>query len=166
MGFHMSTVGCTQAGSVRALAASRVPICCAAAELDWKEINPDIFGSMIQAVADDEGARRARHALYECAQHPEGAEPAVPRRPARAARGGGDNLRKLRNLRKRLATIRVFDPACGSGNFLVIAYRRCARSSMRSSGAQATSRGAVIRLANFYGIEIKGFAADICVPPS
>jgi type I restriction-modification system DNA methylase subunit len=32
----------------------------------------------------------------------------------------------LLNLRKRMARIRVFDPACGSGNFLVIAYRKCA----------------------------------------
>ncbi len=35
----------------------------------------------------------------------------------------GDNPRKLLNLRKQLARIRVFDPACGSGNFLVIAYK-------------------------------------------
>jgi hypothetical protein len=36
----------------------------------------------------------------------------------------GDNPRKLLNLRKRMARIRVFDPACGSGNFLVIAYKQ------------------------------------------
>ena len=35
----------------------------------------------------------------------------------------GDNSRKLLNLRSRMAKIRVFDPACGSGNFLVIAYK-------------------------------------------
>src|SRR5258706_7345553 len=35
----------------------------------------------------------------------------------------GDNARMLLNLRKRMAKIRVFDPACGSGNFLVIAYK-------------------------------------------
>ena len=35
----------------------------------------------------------------------------------------GDNPRMLLNLRKRMARIRVFDPACGSGNFLVIAYK-------------------------------------------
>jgi hypothetical protein len=36
----------------------------------------------------------------------------------------GDNLRVLLNLRKRMSRIRVFDPACGSGNFLVIAYKQ------------------------------------------
>ena len=35
----------------------------------------------------------------------------------------GDNPRMLLNLRKRMSKIRVFDPACGSGNFLVIAYK-------------------------------------------
>jgi hypothetical protein len=69
------------------------------------------------------GARRAGHALHQRAQHPEGAEPAVPRRPARALEEAGDNPRTLLNLRKRMAKIRVFDPACGSGNFLVIAYK-------------------------------------------
>jgi type II restriction/modification system DNA methylase subunit YeeA len=39
----------------------------------------------------------------------------------------GESARKLLNLRQRLARIRVFDPACGSGNFLVIAYNRDAR---------------------------------------
>ncbi len=36
----------------------------------------------------------------------------------------GENKTKLLNLRKRMARIRVFDPACGSGNFLVIAYKQ------------------------------------------
>ena len=41
---------------------------------------------------------------------------------ARLEEAGG-NPRTLLNLRKRMAKIRVFDPACGSGNFLVIAYK-------------------------------------------
>ena len=70
------------------------------------------------------GAWRARHALHQRAEHPEGAQPAVPRRSSReAGRGGCTNSRKLLNLRNRMARIRVFDPACGSGNFLVIAYK-------------------------------------------
>ncbi len=43
--------------------------------LDWTKINPDIFGSMIQAVADDE----ERHALHQRAEYPQGAQSAVPR---------------------------------------------------------------------------------------
>ena len=40
-----------------------------------------------------------------------------------SSKEAGDNTRTLLNLRKRMAKIRVFDPACGSGNFLVIAYK-------------------------------------------
>jgi hypothetical protein len=73
----------------------------------------------------------------------------------------GGNARKLGNLRKRLAAIRVFDPACGSGNFLVIAYlmmREIEHEIVQRTGDDPTS---VIPLSNFYGIEIKSFAAEI-----
>jgi hypothetical protein len=80
----------------------------------------------------------------------------------------GDSRQKLRNLRKRLATIRVFDPACGSGNFLVIAYkhmREIEATIVERLGGEASlkldERRSVIPLSNFYGIEIKGFAAEI-----
>ena len=74
----------------------------------------------------------------------------------------GTNKRKLFNLRQRLSRIRVFDPACGSGNFLVIAYirlREIEDEIMRRRG-EALERSA-ISLTQFYGIEIKSFAAEI-----
>jgi hypothetical protein len=73
-----------------------------------------------------------------------------------------DNPRKLLNLRKRIANVRVFDPACGSGNFLVIAYIK-----MREIEAEIIRRRededkkSWIKLTNFHGIEIKGFPAEI-----
>lgn len=91
--------------------------------LDWTRINPDIFGSMIQAVADDD--ERGALGMHDTS---------VPNilkvlnplfLDALRARleEAGDNPRTLLNLRKRIARIRVFDPAWGSGNFLVIAYK-------------------------------------------
>jgi hypothetical protein len=74
----------------------------------------------------------------------------------------GDNLRSLFNLRKRMAKIRVFDPACGSGNFLVIAYKE-----MRAIEAQINERRgeknlrSEIPLTNFRGIELRDFPAEI-----
>ncbi|MFN7714115.1 MAG: DNA methyltransferase, partial [Pseudanabaenaceae cyanobacterium] len=74
----------------------------------------------------------------------------------------GNNPRKLLNLRKRLARIRVFDPACGSGNFLVIAYKE-----MREIEAEVNrrrgelDRESEISIENFRGIEIRHFAAEI-----
>ncbi|MBU0824285.1 MAG: hypothetical protein KKA44_14195 [Alphaproteobacteria bacterium] len=80
----------------------------------------------------------------------------------------GDSKPKLRNLRRRLGNIRAFDPACGSGNFLVIAYKEMraieAEVVKRLGGEESlrlAERRSVIPLSNFYGIEIKSFAAEI-----
>jgi len=130
--------------------------------LDWKQINPDIFGSMIQAVAEDE-ERSALGMHYT----------SVPNilkvlNPlflddlrARLAEAG-DNARKLMNLRNRMARIRVFDPACGSGNFLVIAYKemRAIEAEINKRRGEADRRSD-IPLTNFRGIEIRDFAAEI-----
>ena len=95
--------------------------------LDWKLINPDIFGSMIQAVADDE-ERGALGMHYTSV--PNILKVLNPlflddlRQKLEEAGDGTTPASKgqLKRLRDRLSRIRVFDPACGSGNFLVIAY--------------------------------------------
>jgi hypothetical protein len=74
----------------------------------------------------------------------------------------GENARTLLNLRKRISRIRVFDPACGSGNFLVIAYKE-----MRAIEAEINrrrgeeSRKTEIPVTNFRGIELRDFPAEI-----
>jgi hypothetical protein len=135
--------------------------------LDWTKINPDIFGSMIQAVADDE-ERGALGMHYT----------SVPNilkvlnplflddlRAKLEEAGDGQtpgSARKLLNLRQRIARIRVFDPACGSGNFLVIAYKEMraieAEINRRRGEAQ---RPTEIPLTNFRGIELHDFPAEI-----
>ena len=91
--------------------------------LDWKKINPDIFGSMIQAVAEDE-ERGALGMHYTSVPNIlKVLNPLFLDDLREKLAEAGDNARKLLNLRKRMARIRVFDPACGSGNFLVIAYK-------------------------------------------
>jgi hypothetical protein len=132
-----------------------------AGNLDWKEINPDIFGSMIQAVADDE-ERGALGMHYTSVPNILKVLNPLFLDDLRAQlEAAGDSVRKLRTLRRRLQAIRVFDPACGSGNFLVIAYlhmRGIEHEMVRRTGDDPKSW---IRLDNFYGIEIKGFAAEI-----
>ena len=92
-------------------------------QLDWKKINPDIFGSMIQAVADDD-ERSALGMHYTSVPNIlKVLNPLFLDDLHAALDEAADNPRKLLNLRKRMSNIRVFDPACGSGNFLVIAYR-------------------------------------------
>lgn len=74
----------------------------------------------------------------------------------------GDNPRKLLNLRRRIARIRVFDPACGSGNFLVIAYKQLREIENEINIRRGEpNRPTEIPLTNFRGIEIKGFSAEI-----
>ncbi|MEZ5568943.1 MAG: DNA methyltransferase [Halioglobus sp.] len=74
----------------------------------------------------------------------------------------GDNSRKLLNLRNRMARIRVFDPACGSGNFLVIAYKqmRAIEAEINQRRGEA-DRPTEIPLTNFRGIELRDFPAEI-----
>ncbi|MBW8844026.1 MAG: class I SAM-dependent DNA methyltransferase [Burkholderiales bacterium] len=133
-----------------------------AGALSWREINPDIFGSMIQAVADDE-ERGALGMHYTSVPNIlKVLNPLVLDDLRAALAEAGDNERKLLNLRKRMARIRVFDPACGSGNFLVIAYKQ-----MREIEAEINRRrgesylGSEIPLTNFRGIELRNFPAEI-----
>lgn len=133
-----------------------------AGTLNWREINPDIFGSMIQAVADDE-ERGALGMHYTSVPNILKVLNPLFLDDLRAALDdAGDNERKLLNLRKRMARIRVFDPACGSGNFLVIAYKQ-----MREIEAEINRRrgeahlGSEIPLTNFRGIELRDFPAEI-----
>ena len=133
-----------------------------AGALSWREINPDIFGSMIQAVADDD-ERGALGMHYTSVPNILKVLNPLFLDDLRAALvDAGDNERKLLNLRKRMARIRVFDPACGSGNFLVIAYKQ-----MREIEAQINRRRgelhlrSEIPLTNFRGIELRDFPAEI-----
>ena len=130
--------------------------------LDWTKINPDIFGSMIQAVADDE-ERGALGMHYTSVPNILKVLNPLFLDDLRAKlEEAGDNARKLLNLRKRMARIRVFDPACGSGNFLVIAYKemRAIEAEINRRRGEADRR-TDIPLTNFRGIELRDFPAEI-----
>ncbi|HZJ97111.1 MAG TPA: DNA methyltransferase, partial [Oligella sp.] len=133
-----------------------------AGKLNWKQINPDIFGSMIQAVADD-AERGALGMHYTSVPNIlKVLNPLFLDELREQLAEAGDNPRKLLNLRKRMSCIRVFDPACGSGNFLVIAYKQ-----MRAIEAEINHRRGEINnksqipLTNFRGIELNDFPAEI-----
>lgn len=130
--------------------------------LDWKQINPDIFGSMIQAVADDE-ERGALGMHYTSVPNILKVLNPLFLDELRAKREeAGDNPRMLLNLRKRLARIRVFDPACGSGNFLVIAYKQLREiENTLNERRGEPGRKSDIPLTNFRGIELRDFSAEI-----
>ncbi|QSO54182.1 class I SAM-dependent DNA methyltransferase [Alicyclobacillus curvatus] len=130
--------------------------------LDWTKINPDIFGSMIQAVADDE-ERGALGMHYTSVPNIlKVLNPLFLDNLRAQLETAGDNPRKLLNLRKRLSTIRVFDPACGSGNFLVIAYKQMREiENIINERRGEAGRPSDIPLTNFLGIELRDFSAEI-----
>lgn len=130
--------------------------------LDWRKINPDIFGSMIQAVADDE-ERGALGMHYTSVPNIlKVLNPLFLDDLREKLEEAGPSAQKLLNLRKRMARMRVFDPACGSGNFLVIAYKemRVIEADINKRRGEADRR-TDIPLTNFRGIELRDFPAEI-----
>ena len=133
-----------------------------AGELNWQKINPDIFGSMIQAVTnDDERSSLGMH-YTSVPNILKVLNPLFLDDLNEQLEASKESPLKLLNLRKRIARIRVFDPACGSGNFLVIAYKELRKieaqiNELRNEGGRATD----IPLTNFRGIEINSFPAEI-----
>jgi hypothetical protein len=130
--------------------------------LEWQKINPDIFGSMIQAVAEDE-ERGALGMHYTSVPNIlKVLNPLFLDDLSAQLEAAENSPQKLLNLRKRIARIRVFDPACGSGNFLVIAYKQ-----MREIEADINRRRGEkgrktdIPLTNFRGIELRDFPAEV-----
>ncbi len=162
--------------------------------LDWSKISPAIFGAMFQGVLDQEDEEQ------EETEEKEGAKAKKKKKGAKRRELGAhytsernilrainplfmDGLRdqlnaagtsrpKLQALYDKLPLIRVFDPACGCGNFLVIAYRELRRLEMElidrlfSKGGQSKGLldiSTMIRVSveQFFGIEIDESAAHI-----
>jgi hypothetical protein len=130
--------------------------------LDWSKINPDIFGSMIQAVADDEERGSLGMHYTSVPNILKVLNPLFLFDLRAKLDDAGDSGRKLLNLRNRIPRIRVFDPACGSGNFLMIAYKHMREIEAEINRRRGEAdRRSEIPLTNFRGIEIRHFSVEI-----
>lgn len=130
------------------------------ARLDWRLINPDIFGSMLQAVVDPDKRGELGMHYTSAANIMKVLRPILLDHLTLELERAKNNKLKLRAFLKRLAAVRVFDPACGSGNFLILAYkamREFERLAFRHLGELPHE---VVRLDAFYGIEIDDFACQ------
>lgn len=136
-------------------------------EYNWKEINPDIFGSMIQAVINPE-VRSGMGVHYTSVPNiMKVIKPLFLDELTEEYTRIKDDVKKLRLLLLRLGKIKFFDPACGSGNFLIIAYK-CIRELeieiweriKTLQGGQSEFPFSNITLQQFYGIEIDEYACD------
>lgn len=139
-------------------------------ELQWKNINPDIFGSMIQAVTT--GVDRSK-----LGQH----YTSVPNilkliKPLFLDEfyeelEKANTVNQLFKLQHRIANTKFFDPACGSGNFLIITYKELRVLEIEiikkiielSNGTMLNTFASQIKISQFYGIEIDDFAHEIAI---
>ena len=145
---------------------SRKLIIDAGEKLEWDKINPDILGSMIQAVASEDSRS---HLGMHYTSVPNIMKVIKPlflddlRQEFENAKG---NQRKLNNLYDRIGKIKFMDPACGSGNFLIITYKELRQleidilKELNRMGI-ATMYVPSVTLDQFYGIEIDDFACDV-----
>ena len=139
-------------------------------DLQWKNINPDIFGSMIQAVTT--GVDRSKLGQHYTSvpnilklikplfldEFYEELEKAT-------------TINQLYKLQNRIAKAKFFDPACGSGNFLIITYKELRVLEIEiikkiielSDGNLLNTFASQIKISQFYGIEIDDFAHEIAI---
>jgi hypothetical protein len=143
----------------------------ASGTLIWRDINPDIFGSMFQAVVTP-GKRSDLGQHYTSVPNIlKTIEPLFLASLKAELTEAQDSERRLIRLLNRIAEIKVFDPACGSGNFLVIAYKELRklehaileRLAELSSSHQVLWADSKISIENFYGIEIDDFAVEVAI---
>lgn len=134
-------------------------------ELHWSSINPDIFGSMIQAVVEPEMRGDLGMHYTSVPNIMKALQPLFLLSLEEEFELARESEAKLMRLLKRIYSIRVFDPACGSGNFLIIAYRELRKLESRVFARLAElGKGAIpmtgVHLSQFYGIELADFAAE------
>ncbi|MDK8782970.1 DNA methyltransferase, partial [Actinotignum timonense] len=155
--------------------------------LDWSEINPDIFGSMFQGVVDKQQRANLGQHYTSVPNIFKTIRPLFLDELEQQYDAAANSVKKLRDLLARIQSIKVFDPGCGSGNFLVIAYKALRHlehrileriDSLSTSGSwsllgmgEEEKLGAatlglassVINIENFYGIEIDDVSVEMAI---
>ncbi|TEW83159.1 class I SAM-dependent DNA methyltransferase [Psychrobacter sp. 230] len=152
------------------------------ARLSWAEINPDIFGSMFQAVIDPEQRGSLGQHYTSVSNIMKVIQPLFLDELrteldtvialSHDNRHKNNKAERLDALLTRISQIKVFDPACGSGNFLIIAYKELRKLEINVLKAQRDLIGSkdnllglgfdsVVSLDNLYGIEYDDFASQI-----
>lgn len=143
------------------------------AELDWSDINPDIFGSMFQAVVHTEQRSTMGQHYTSVPNIMKVIEPLFLNDLYEELEKNQDSVNKLLKLQQRLGQLKIFDPACGSGNFLIIAYKELRKFEMEllkriqelelEKTGQFSKPFSVIQVSQFYGIEIDDFAHEVAI---
>ena len=136
---------------------------------NWKEINPDIFGSMFQAVKDSKDRSGLGQHYTSVPNIMKVINPLFMDGLREDFQKAYNDIKQLKKLQARLSNIRIFDPACGSGNFLIIALKQLKlfemdilrRIAELDKHLNMKMNLSVISLKQFFGIEIDDFACEI-----
>jgi len=131
--------------------------------LDWSEINPDIFGSMIQAVVTPEHRGDMGMHYTSVPNIMKVMQPLFLDELQEEFEKAKGNTKKLNLLHLRLQNLKIFDPACGSGNFLIIAYKELRKLEMLIFKEGGLLISPSIKLTQFYGIELDDFAHEVAI---
>lgn len=163
-----------------------------AGDLCWSAINPDIFGSMIQAVITPEHRGGLGMHYTSVPNIMKVIEPLFLNELNEEFENGKYEPKKLNKLLERLGKIKIFDPACGSGNFLIIAYKELRfleikilvqlqelqkaatgfepyqlelipKAQLTLAAQYQPTLFSRIELAQFFGIELDDFAHEIAI---
>ena len=138
--------------------------CC---NLDWSRISPAIFGSLFQSIMDKEHRRNLGAHYTSEANILKLIRPLFLDELYERFEKVKKNKSKLQEFHKELSTLHFFDPACGSGNFLIIAYRELRVLELEILKILHTESVLDIEsivwcdVDQFHGIEIEEFAAQI-----
>lgn len=143
-----------------------------ATEFDWSKISPAVFGSLFQAIKSKEARRELGEHYTTEANIMKALGPLFLDDLLERFEAAKNNATKLERLHEDLAAIRVLDPACGCGNFLVIAYRHLRRLELQILKRRRDLAGdrqmvldvdnmTKIRIDHFYGIEIEEWPSRI-----
>jgi len=161
-------------------------------ELDWSAINPDIFGSMIQAVITPEHRGGLGMHYTSVPNIMKVIEPLFLNDLYEEFEAAKNEPKRLNKLLERIGNLKIFDPACGSGNFLIIAYKELRLLEIKILQQLQSLQKAVsgflpkqlelipkaqltlaaqfqvelftrVHLYQFYGIELDDFAHEIAI---
>ena len=141
------------------------------ADLDWSGVNPDIFGTIFQGIVDE--TRRDENGMdYTSVPNIlKVINPLFMDELHEEFDKAFDDQNRLFKLWSRISKIKVFDPACGSGNFLIISYKKLRelehdiirRIAELKHGVMSVKLNSQIKLDHFFGIEIEDFPRELAV---
>lgn len=157
--------------SLKFTAKSRKLIIDAGEKLEWNQINPDILGSMLQAVASEDSRSHLGMHYTSVPNIMKVIKPLFLNDLRNEFEKSKGNYKKLQQLYDRIGKIKFMDPACGSGNFLIVTYKQLRQLEIdilkeqnRILAEEGSGKAMMylpsVTLDQFYGIEIDDFACD------